>query len=63
MIYKLKEIRQKQGLTQLELANKANIARATIIKIENGDEVEVKVSTLQALAEALGCSVADFLCA
>ncbi len=62
MLQNLKRIRIEQGLSQEKLALKSNISRATISKIENGEEVEVKVSTLKALAQALGCSVADFLC-
>ena len=62
MIYKLKQLRVEKAMTQEELALKSRISRATISKIENGEEVEVKVSTLLALAQALECSLADFLC-
>jgi transcriptional regulator with XRE-family HTH domain len=62
MLQNLKRIRMEKGLSQEKLALKSNISRATISKIESGEEVEVKVSTLKALAQALECSVADFLC-
>ena len=62
MFDKVKEIRLKNNLTQEELAIKANISRATIVKIESGDAVEVKISTLQAIAKALDCPVSAFLC-
>jgi DNA-binding helix-turn-helix protein len=62
MMYRLKEIREKRRISQTELANKAKVTRATISKIENGEEVEVKIGTLENLAKALKCSVADFLC-
>jgi transcriptional regulator with XRE-family HTH domain len=62
MLQNLKRIRIEKGLSQEKLALKSNISRATISKIESGEEVEVKVSTLKALAQALECSVADFLC-
>ena len=61
MLYKLKELRQKRGITQMELAKKAKITRATISKIESGEEVEVKISTLENLAKVLQCNVSDFL--
>jgi transcriptional regulator with XRE-family HTH domain len=62
MLQNLKRIRIEKGLSQEKLALKSNISRATISKIESWEEVEVKVSTLKALAQALECSVADFLC-
>jgi len=62
MLQNLKRIRIEKGLSQEKLALKSNISRATISKIESGEEAEVKVGTLKALAQALDCSVADFLC-
>lgn len=62
MLYNLKEIRRKRGLTQEKLAEMAKVTRATIAKIENGEEVEVKIGTLEALAVALSCKVSDLLC-
>ncbi len=62
MLYNLKEIRQTRGLTQEKLAQMAKVTRATIVKIENGEEVEVKIGTLESLANALNCKVSDLLC-
>ncbi len=61
MLYNLKEIRQTRGLTQEKLAQMAKVTRATIVKIENGEEVEVKIGTLESLANALNCKVSDLL--
>lgn len=61
MLYNIRKIRQENCMTQDELAKKANISRATIIKLETGEEMEVKISTLEALANALNCSVSTFL--
>ncbi|MDO4920962.1 MAG: helix-turn-helix transcriptional regulator [Phascolarctobacterium sp.] len=61
MLYKLKDIRHKNGITQAELAKKAGVTRATISRIESGEEVEVKISTLENLARVLQCNVSDFL--
>lgn len=60
MLYNIKDIRLKNNLTQEELAKKANISRATVIKLESGEEMEVKISTLEALADALDCPVSAF---
>lgn len=55
----LKEIREKKGITQDELAEKSGISRATISKLEN--EVSVFNSqTLSKLADALDTPVSKF---
>lgn len=61
MLYNIRAIREENNMTQHELAKKANISRATIIKLESGEEMEVKISTLEALANALNCPVSAFL--
>lgn len=58
----LKKLREEQGLTQNELAEKASVSRATIIKLESGEETEVKIGTLKALASALKQPVSIFFC-
>ena len=60
MLYNIRAIREENNMTQNELAKKANISRATIIKLESGEEMEVKISTLEALANALNCPVSAF---
>ena len=49
----LKEIRKELNLTQQELADKANISRATIISIEN-QESPVKSDTIANIVKATG---------
>jgi predicted transcriptional regulator len=44
------------GLSQIELANKANTHQSRISKIESG-ELDFRLSTIINLAEALGCTV------
>ena len=48
----IKELRQKKGLTQDELATKTDISVRTIQRIEN-DEVDPRAYTLQSLAVVL----------
>ena len=57
--YRLKEERENKGLTQVDLANKLNIAKQTIYKYEKGIAVP-SVSILVELADILGCSM-DYL--
>ena len=54
--YKIKERREKLGISQAELVEKTGLSRATISMLENGGEVDIKVSTLKAIADALKCS-------
>lgn len=57
--YHVKERREKLGMSQSELIRRTGISRTTISQIENGVDVDIKVSTLKVLGEALKCSVAS----
>lgn len=59
LIYKVKQRREELGMSQAELIGKTGISRATISLIENGGEVDIKLSTLDAIAKALKCSPAS----
>lgn len=59
MGYKVKERRERENMTQAELAQAAGISRATVVALESGQEVVVKSSTLQSVARALKCKVSD----
>lgn len=57
---KVKVKREEMGLTQAELAKKADLTQATISRIENGEVEQLKSVALRSLARALGTTV-DFL--
>lgn len=57
MGYKVKEIREAQGITQEELEKKSGVSRQTISAIENNDNYQAKTGTLLALAKALDTTV------
>ena len=59
MKFNIKELRQKSGMTQEELAKKAGISRATIAMYENNTADNITVKTLESLAKALSCHVTD----
>lgn len=61
MAYNILIRRKEKNMTQEELASRSGISRATISKLENGEEVEVKLSTLDAIADALGCTIPDII--
>lgn len=54
--YKIKEIRKKKGISQYKLAELSGISRATLSQLENGAQIDIRISTLMALARALNCS-------
>ncbi len=56
----IKEIRKKQGLTQVELGKRCGIADANLRKYENGQQ-NPKLETLQKIALALNVSVSELL--
>ena len=58
---KLREYRKQKGLTQKELAEAAGVSKPTVTKIETGASSNLTVSTLTALAEALGREPSEFL--
>ena len=51
---RLKEIREKKGLTQEELSAKSGVSRTIISYLENDRTECVMMSTLTKLADALG---------
>jgi transcriptional regulator with XRE-family HTH domain len=57
----LKRRRKALGLTQVELADKANVAQSMISQIERGKSDNVTIGNLRSLAAALDCTVVDLL--
>lgn len=57
MNYRVKELREKLGMTQEELAQKSGVSRATISALEKGTEKATSTKTLNKIAEALGTTV------
>ena len=50
----LKRLREKNGLSQDRLAKLADVANNTIIKIEQGENINPTFDTLKKIAKALG---------
>lgn len=59
MQYKVKEKRKEKGMTQVELAEKANVARGIIVRLESKKEFSTSIITLKRLSEALDCKIDD----
>lgn len=56
---KLKEIREDQGISQEELAEKSKVSRTTISELETGKKEVTTNITLEKIANALGLKVSD----
>lgn len=57
---RVREIRQEQGLTQVELAEISGLHRVTVAKIETG-QLDVQLSTVHRLAGGMGLPVSELL--
>jgi transcriptional regulator with XRE-family HTH domain len=61
--YRLREVREEQGLTQVQLAELMHVKQPTVSQLERGDLDRAGLATIKAYVEALGGSVeivADF---
>lgn len=56
---KLKILREERGMTQTNLANLAGLSRATIIKIENNEEVNINTQTIAKISKVLGVNPSE----
>ena len=54
---KLRELREKRGLSQAALSRMSGVSRPTIIRLESQEETVVNTKTLEKLAGALNVSV------
>lgn len=57
---KLKEVRKKAGLTQVELAEKVGCSQVCVARWEKGTN-DPSLKMAKALAEALKCKIDDIL--
>jgi len=57
----IKKMRAKLGLTQDDLAKKADVKYTTLMKVESGVVNKPSVQTMAKIAKALGVSIEDLL--
>lgn len=59
--YRLQTLREKAGLSQQEVAEKADLSLSLIAKMEQGRKADPRASTLLALAKALGVRAGELI--
>ena len=57
----IKKLRAKLGVTQDDLAKKADIKYTTLMKVESGTVNKPSVQTMAKIAKALGVSIEDLI--
>ena len=57
MGYRIREIREKCGMTQMQLSEKSGVSRATICALESGCEKVTTTKTLSKIADAMNVTV------
>lgn len=55
----IKAMREKSGLTQEALAEKANVNRSLLNQLETGKLTNTSTNTLKKLADALECKITE----
>ena len=56
---RLKEIREKLGMSQEELSVKSGVARTIISRIETGKDINIQINTVKKIADAVGENASD----
>ena len=57
----IKRLRERQGISQNELAKRAGLNQSNLSRIERGGVENITLDTLRGLAHALSCSLIDLL--
>lgn len=62
-MYRVKKRREELGMTQQDLAKKAQVSRQTIVSIESNENFQTSTATLVKIARALDCKVSSIFLA
>lgn len=61
IIINLYNVKWKRKYTRKEISEQTGLSPATITKLTRGEHVDMKISTLEKIAEFFGCSVKDII--
>ena len=63
MVFRVREVREAKGVTQVALSEKTGISRAALWALETGKSKAASTNTLEKIANALNVHVADLFLA
>lgn len=58
---KIKQLREKKGLSQEKLARLANVSNNTMVNIESGKQTNPTIETVSKIAKALDVEIEELL--
>jgi transcriptional regulator with XRE-family HTH domain len=58
---RIRDARERAGLTQKELAERCGLSRVYVIKLESGEHDNPTIKVLQAIAKALKVPLTDLI--
>ena len=61
MVLNIKRIREEKGMTQEQLAEKANVNRSLLNQLETGKLKNTSINTLQKIADTLNCKIIELV--
>jgi transcriptional regulator with XRE-family HTH domain len=59
MVLNIKRVREEKGMTQEQLAEKANVNRSLLNQLETGKLKNTSINTLQKIADTLNCKIIE----
>lgn len=59
MMLNIKRVREEKGMTQEQLAEKANVNRSLLNQLETGKLKNTSINTLQKIADTLNCKITE----
>lgn len=59
MMLSIKRVREEKGMTQEQLAEKANVNRSLLNQLETGKLKNTSINTLQKIADTLNCKITE----
>ena len=62
VVYKIKETREKMGISQSDLADISGVSRAIISRLETENDTVTTTDTLKKIAKALNTTVGKIFC-
>lgn len=60
-MFKIKQLREKAGVTQEQLASRVGISRIYLCQLENGQKLNPSIALLKRIAQALDTTITELI--